>query len=47
MFKIQISDKKSYPAAIYYSQDKKKLSNIRCYLHYNNQLPVVDFKIKI
>lgn len=47
MFKIEVSDKRALPPAIYISQDKDKLSSIRCYMHYNNQLPVVDFSIRV
>ena len=46
MFKIEISDKRAIPPTIYYSQDKNKLFYIRCFLHYNGQLPLVDFTIK-
>lgn len=47
MFKIEVSDKRALPPAIYYSQDAKKLSSVRCYMHYNNQLPAFDFSIKV
>lgn len=47
MFKIEVSDKRALPPSIYISQDPARYSSVRCYLHYNNQLPVVDFSIKL
>lgn len=47
MIKVEISDPRTIPATIYRSQNKNKLSSIRCFLYYNNILPVYDFSIKI
>lgn len=47
MLKVEVSDRRALPAMIYISQDPAHLESVRCYLHYNNQLPVIDFSIKL
>lgn len=47
MIKVEISDSRAIPAMVYIAQDPNNFASIRCYLHYNNILPIVDFSMKV
>jgi hypothetical protein len=47
MFKVEVSDRRATPAMVYMSQDPSNPQLVRCYMHYNNQLPTIDFSIKV
>jgi hypothetical protein len=47
MLRVEVSDKRATPAMVYMSQDPSNYESVRCYMHYNNVLPVVDFSIKV
>lgn len=47
MLRVEVSDRRAIPNMVYISQDPGNYESVRCYMHYNNVLPVVDFSIKV
>lgn len=47
MIEISINETDSEPESIYLSVDEDHPKKVRCYLHYNHQLPLLDFLLTI
>ena len=47
LFKVSVNKEEAYPKSIFSSQNPSKPTFFRCYLDYNNQLPVIGFEVRM